>query len=303
MPEPAAFTAGTFADTLPRDQRTSAPIRCAGCRSTPLIAFSNCSCMSVTCGPCACRSKNEMQRPTRRSAENRLQRLQDHPQEGGFGLGDNNQSVLDPRRQVERLTAEAKRLDDLNTMRSAAWSAASGVLANVEAWLREGVPGNCALEAVEIEPPKLLKGKDVLPPLNASDGEAANCRPTCAASAALFSRPATARCECAEEIAALARRGAVSVSALIEHDGKIEFPTQRLTSQVFGKEERVLAFTAIPDAVAMFAWTFKDALDREIEAESDDAAALTHEARQRAEAEVLSDLLAVVRAEAELVWR
>ena len=32
----------------------------------------------------------------------------------------------------------------------------------MEAWLRDGRPSGTLLEAVEIEPPKLLKGEDVL---------------------------------------------------------------------------------------------------------------------------------------------
>jgi hypothetical protein len=41
----------------------------------------------------------------------------------------------------------------------------------------------------------------------------------------------------------------------------------------------------------------------EIATEADDKAALTHEARQRAEAEVQSDLLAVERDESWFVWQ
>ena len=44
-------------------------------------------------------------------------------------------------------------------------------------------------------------------------------------------------------------------------------------------------------------------LDAEIDAEADDKAALSHEARQKAEAEVLADLLAVERTKAALVWQ
>ena len=57
----------------------------------------------------------------------------------------------------------------------------------------------------------------------------------------------------------------------------------------------------------MVAWLHKDALiaalDREIASEADDKAALTHEAREKAEAEVMGDLLAVERDEAALVWQ
>ena len=101
-------------------------------------------------------------------------------------------------------------------------------------------------------------------------------------------------------------QGAPSVSLLIEHDGKIEFQTQRLTSEVHA-ERRSLAFTETADALALVAWLHRDALiaalDREISTESDDKAALSHEARQKAEAEVQGDLLAVERDESALVWQ
>jgi hypothetical protein len=56
----------------------------------------------------------------------------------------------------------------------------------------------------------------------------------------------------------------------------------------------------------LIAFIFKDALiaalDREIDAEADDKAALTHEARQQREAEAMGDLLSIEREEAALTW-
>ena len=107
------------------------------------------------------------------------------------------------------------------------------------------------------------------------------------------------------QIDALAMQGAPSASSLIELDGKIEFQTQRVQSEVHG-ERRSLAFTETADAVALVAWLHKDALiaalDREIASEADDKAALSHEARQQREAEVRGELLDIERQEAELVF-
>jgi hypothetical protein len=79
-----------------------------------------------------------------------------------------------------------------------------------------------------------------------------------------------------------------------------------VTSEVHG-ERRSLAFSEQLHALALFAWVFKDALiaaiDREIDAEADDAASLSHEERQRREAEAMGDLLDIERQEAALVWR
>ena len=110
-----------------------------------------------------------------------------------------------------------------------------------------------------------------------------------------------------EQIEALTMQGAPSVSSLIELDGKIEFQTQSLTSTVYNAQPGAVAFAEVSDAVALVAWLHKDALiaalDREIASEADDKAALSHEARQKAEAEVQGDLLAIERDECALVWQ
>lgn len=109
------------------------------------------------------------------------------------------------------------------------------------------------------------------------------------------------------QIEALAMQGAPSVSRLVELDGPVEFQMLRVRSEVLGGAEPSLAFHEVPDAVALVAWLHKDALiatlDREIASEADDKAALSHEARQKAEAEVQGDLLAVERDECALVWK
>jgi hypothetical protein len=96
------------------------------------------------------------------------------------------------------------------------------------------------------------------------------------------------------------------VSNLVEHDAPVDFQTQRLQSEVFA-EQRALAFAQVPDTLALIAWLHKDALiaalDREIASEADDASSLSHEERQRREAEVMGDLAAVEFDEAALVWR
>jgi len=110
-----------------------------------------------------------------------------------------------------------------------------------------------------------------------------------------------------EQIEALAMQGAPSVSSLIELDGNIEFQTQRVTSTVYNAQQGAIAYAEVPDALAVFAWTFKDVLiaklDAEINAKADDRIALSHEARQLRSSELQRDLLAVERDEAMLIWR
>ena len=101
-------------------------------------------------------------------------------------------------------------------------------------------------------------------------------------------------------------QGAPSVSSLIEHDGRIEFQTRSIRSEVRGADQRALAFAEVPDAAALVAWLHKDALiaalDREIATEADDANGLSHQQRRERKAETMADLLDIERQEAALVW-
>lgn len=104
----------------------------------------------------------------------------------------------------------------------------------------------------------------------------------------------------------LAQRGAPDVTNLIEHDGEIIWPTRRVQVDVFNAQPGAIAFVEVPDTVALDAWLRRDALiaalDAFVDEASDDAAALTHEARELRTDEVLRDLLAVERDESALVW-
>jgi hypothetical protein len=192
-------------------------------------------------------------------------------------------------------------------MRALAWRAASAALSACETWLRDGRPHGTVLEDCDGPEPKLLKGENGL--LDAIENRRRRVRELRAdlhriASAPFPSSHAKARAR--EQIEALAMLGAPSVSRLVELDGPVEFQTQRVQSEVHG-ERRSLAFTEVPDTVALVAWLHRDALvkrlDAEIDSEADDKAALSHEARQKAEAEVMGDLLAIERDECALVWQ
>ena len=84
----------------------------------------------------------------------------------------------------------------------------------------------------------------------------------------------------------LAQRGAISVSNLV-HDSDLQ-----RSSTVGGG---AVAYHQAIDVAGLIAFLHKSeliaALDREIDAEADDKAAMSHEARQKAEAEVMGDLL------------
>ena len=116
-----------------------------------------------------------------------------------------------------------------------------------------------------------------------------------------------AKAQVRAQVAALAQRGAPDVTLLVEHGrDSVTWPMQNLQSAIHNADRAAVGFTAAPDAVALFAWAFRDqlvaALDRAIDEEADDEHALDHGEREKREAEVLADLLMVERSEAALVW-
>ena len=82
-----------------------------------------------------------------------------HPSEGGFNLPDDNRTVIEARRVRDKAADDLPRLQERGELRMAAWQAAGGALQAVEAWLKDGRPGNTTLEAVDAEPVKLNKGE------------------------------------------------------------------------------------------------------------------------------------------------
>ena len=81
---------------------------------------------------------------------------------------------------------------------------------------------------------------------------------------------------------------------------------QPVRAAVYGVERAFASHEAV-DPVGLLCWLFKDAmvaaLDREIISESDDDVALTPEARQERESELLGDLLEQEMLEGAATWR
>ena len=113
-----------------------------------------------------------------------------------------------------------------------------------------------------------------------------------------------ARAKIRAEVEALAVQGQPVVGNVLEHDGAVVWPTQSVRSRVFA-EQRALAFSELPNAVALIAWLCKDLLlnrlDAEVTAEADDKNARSVQAREQAAAAVRADLLAVERDESYFV--
>jgi hypothetical protein len=92
-------------------------------------------------------------------AANALKRLTDHPQDFGHGLKPDDRRVIEAQRHLDKMTADAKLLTELQQVRSAAWQSASQAKATCETWLRD--PHGTVLEDYEGDVPKLAKGESI----------------------------------------------------------------------------------------------------------------------------------------------
>jgi hypothetical protein len=240
-------------------------------------------------------------------AENALKRLVSHPQEFGRGLKPDDPLVVAAERVLAKATDDFERIKQRSETRSAAWQAASGALANVETWLKSGRPGNTTLEAVEVEVPKLGKNETSL--LDAISNRRRRVRELRADLHRIESAPfpsSHAKAQMRAQIEALAMQGAPDVTNLIEHDGKIIWPTRRVQVDIFNAQPGAVGFVELPDMLALDAWRHKSdliaALDAEINTEADDPASLSHADRELRTAEAMADLLEIERQEAALIW-
>jgi hypothetical protein len=246
---------------------------------------------------------------TRIQAEQRLKRLTDHQQNGGFHLDPaTDPRVLEQQRLLDKLTDDLRRLHELSEVRSATWHAASHVLSAVEGWLKDGVPpGVVLLEDIEGKPPQLLKNETVI---DAIERHRRRGRELKADLHRIQSAPygsAHARAKIKQEIEALATRGVPVVSDVIEHDGSVIWPMQRLQGAIVNAQAPSFTVTEVPDVLGLFAAVHKTALlayvDALVTEEADDAAALSATERETRAAVVVGDLLACEYDEARLVWQ
>ena len=162
------------------------------------------------------------------------------------------------------------------------------------------------LEAVDVEVPKLARNESIA---EAVERQRQRCRTLRADLHTIASAPYPSiysKARARAQVEGLAQRGAVNVSRLVEVDGDIEFPALHVRTLVHNATPGAVVFHDAIDFAALVAWLCTDSLikrlDAEIDAESDDASALSPEMRHQRAAEVAADLLETERIESELVW-
>ncbi|MFZ0849995.1 MAG: hypothetical protein WAO08_12415 [Hyphomicrobiaceae bacterium] len=240
-------------------------------------------------------------------AEHALQKMLASASDGGHSLPEDDLRVIAARRNVDRLTHEAKAIAERYAQRGQAFQAVARVHADTLAWLVNGRPVGTTLEDYDGAEPKLNGKESLLDAVQRLQRRGRELKSDLARISAAPFPSDHCKQRMREEIEVLAQRGAPSMALMIEHDGETGWPQTNLRGTVYNSANPSFAATETVDTLALFAWLHRDqliaALDREIDAEADDASALTHEAREQQAAEVQADLLDIERQEASLMFR
>ena len=238
-------------------------------------------------------------------AANALRRLVSHAQDGGFGLKDDDRRVIAANKHLDKMTADFKRLTELQEVRTAAWQTASQALAAARTGCATACPAAASSKRSRSSRRSCSRARTVIDAIETHRRRGRELRADLHRIESAPFPSSYAKQRMREQIETRAMQAAPSVARLVELDGPVDFATTRITSEVHA-ERRSLAFSEAADVIGLVAWLHRDALiaalDREIASEADDKAALSHEARQQREAETMADLLSVEREEAALIW-
>ena len=160
-------------------------------------------------------------------AEQRLARLGGHQSQrgGGFNLKPDDPRVIEQQRLLDKLTADAKRINDLYEVRAASYREATQSLYAVEARLK-GRPGTFADHNGEV--PKLNKGESLMDAIERTRRRGRELKADLHRIKSAPFPASYAKRRAREQVEELAARGAINVSRLVEHDGPVEFPMQML---------------------------------------------------------------------------
>lgn len=247
----------------------------------------------------------EEQRISRMGHTARIKQLMQPRSVGGYSLEAGAPQVVAEQKKLDKIEAEFKRLNELSDVRHSQRSTSQRIVDGIEQWLTSGRPGGTALAPFEGPSPVLKNGENVTDTI---ESRRRRLRELAADLHRVRSAPypsSLAKAKMRQQIEAMADQGAPNVLGMIEGGTPIEFPTKQVPALVYNSTPGAVVAPMIPDANGLVAWLFRDqlikALDKEIADCADDAAALTDEQRQKQEAVILSDTLAVEREEVGLI--
>ncbi|WP_136626025.1 hypothetical protein [Bradyrhizobium macuxiense] len=234
----------------------------------------------------------------------RLRELQMPRGQGGPDLPDDDVRVLHEQRRLDQKTAELVRRTQRRDLNGSRWNNLSAVVTNCETCIRTKPNGAAIVMRPAIEP-NLKKGETVIDALERLRRRARELQADLARVRAAPWPSGLAKERMRKQIDQLAEAGRPIAHHAIDHGEDIAFATTTYQVPIANVDPSAIGFAEVRDALALVAWLHRDtltaALDREIDEVADDKAALTREQRQKAEAQILADVLATEREECALI--
>lgn len=226
--------------------------------------------------------------------------------EPGYNLEDDDPRVTVERAALTKQEAELARLKRLQEQHGARGRILSTLVNAVETWIKAAPTDTMIAMHPPIEP-QLKKGESIADAVERLRRRGRELQADLDRVAASPWPSSLAREHMRRQITGLAEGGRPAVHHLVDFNEPIMFATRSIPARVLNAAPEAIAFSEIPDTLALLAWLHQDELirrlDAEIDATADDANALDADQRRQAEAEILADRLAVEREEAELCWR
>ncbi|MGY8633830.1 hypothetical protein RAD15_15240 [Bradyrhizobium sp. 14AA] len=227
--------------------------------------------------------------------------------EGFHGLPELAPQVVIERRELERAEAELSRLASLKEIRGARWNTAKQLEARVIDWvMRGGIPTNCIIEPIE-DPPlsELLKKGETI--ADAVDRFRHRLRELTADAHRVRSAPwpsSVVKQEAKAQLEQIAEAATPNFDSMIEHHAPLVLPRVSLSSLVPGVEP-TLAFAEITDPRLVCRVLMEQVLAKVyagLDEAADDKHALDQQQRERMEAQISEDVLAIERSEVACIW-
>ncbi|MGJ5049947.1 hypothetical protein ACQR09_23010 [Bradyrhizobium oligotrophicum] len=232
---------------------------------------------------------------------NRIRELSGPRGAGGYDLDETDVRVADEQRRLDAKVGELARRAELREVRSARWNDMATLVTCCEGWIRQHGPTG-------LHPPiqpELKKGETALDAIERLRRRGRELRADLQRAQAAPWPSTIAKQRMRETISKLAAAGRPRADAAVDHNEEVGFPMRSQQVSLIG--ERGLGAFETVDMLGLMAWLHEDAmitaLDQEIDECADDANALTAVQRAEIEAQIQADVLAVERAEAELVWQ
>lgn len=243
-------------------------------------------------------------RQEKQRAEQRLKELRTSRKFGGtFELKDNDPGIIAEQRKLDATTARLKCASDHADKLTKAWSALNRVVEGLDAYV---VASSTPLRSHRGSAPVLLKNESTKSAIDRIRSKIAGLQADLKATENAPQPSSVTKQRMREQIAKLAEAGRPSIA----EDGRIIWSDMRVSANAYlrtgaGTAADGICGLMVPDSPAIMVWLHRDVLvkrlEQQIDAESDDAKALSDAQRAQRQGALLENILALERQECRLI--